>query len=322
MTKLIIPVPFLLLTAALIAGLAFWVPHFGYYLDISTHTPLPAVLLSRFIPPSLVPVAPEIESVVPSLEDPPFECRQQNYTTQIISLDPLVIYIQDFLNNADISGLLKAGETRFNPSNVQRSGYNQVATTRTSSSAGLPRDDAAVQCVLARAQRFMGTMINPDRTDMGIAQLVRYTEGQRFDVHHDWFDMPQITLSDPKRRQWNRVASFFAILEANGVQEGETWFPYIKTVETQPSLLPPKSVRKAETDGGETTDVEDSDFIRPFWREHPEGGLAFRPVEGNAVFWVNLHPNGTGDMRTMHAGLPVKGGRKTAMNIWPKKYFD
>jgi len=59
----------------------------------------------------------------------------------------------------------------------------------------------------------------------------------------------------------------------------------------------------------------------PLWREHPDGGLAFRPVAGNALFWVNLHANGTGDARTRHAGLPVVAGRKTAMNIWPRQYY-
>ena len=55
--------------------------------------------------------------------------------------------------------------------------------------------------------------------------------------------------------------------------------------------------------------------------EQEDGGLAFRPIAGNAVFWVNLHANGTGDMRTRHAGLPLESGRKTAMNIWPRQYY-
>lgn len=57
------------------------------------------------------------------------------------------------------------------------------------------------------------------------------------------------------------------------------------------------------------------------WREH-EGGTAFTPVEGNALFWVNLMPSGRGDKRVMHAGLPVEEGRKTAMNIWPRGFLE
>lgn len=50
--------------------------------------------------------------------------------------------------------------------------------------------------------------------------------------------------------------------------------------------------------------------------------IAFRPVRGNALFWVNLDANGTGDSRTLHAGLPLQDGLKTAMNIWPRQYYD
>jgi prolyl 4-hydroxylase len=44
--------------------------------------------------------------------------------------------------------------------------------------------------------------------------------------------------------------------------------------------------------------------------------------KGSAIFWINLHRNGTGDERVMHAGLPLKGGRKTAMNIWPRQFVQ
>lgn len=158
---------------------------------------------------------------------------------------------------------------------------------------------------------------------MGTPQLVRYTAGQKFDIHHDWFIRPQVSASDPARRKWNRAVSFFATLEA-GTEDGaplseggETWFPYVKPVEES---LPPRPDLPSEV--LEKMDVETRAKVVPAWREHEDGGVAFRPVVGNAIFWVNLHANGTGDERTVHAGLPFKGkGRKTAMNIWPKKYF-
>jgi prolyl 4-hydroxylase len=57
------------------------------------------------------------------------------------------------------------------------------------------------------------------------------------------------------------------------------------------------------------------------WRKHEEGGTAFAPRGGNALFWVDLHGNGSGDGRVVHAGLPLVEGRKTAMNIWPRKFY-
>jgi prolyl 4-hydroxylase len=50
-----------------------------------------------------------------------------------------------------------------------------------------------------------------------------------------------------------------------------------------------------------------------------ESRLTFRPVEGNAVFWVNLLEGGRGDERTLHAGLPVLRGGKVGMNIWTRE---
>ncbi len=50
-----------------------------------------------------------------------------------------------------------------------------------------------------------------------------------------------------------------------------------------------------------------------------ENGVTFRPVEGNAVYWENLLPDGRGDPRTLHAGLPVTSGWKVGMNIWTRQ---
>ncbi|KAK8039022.1 hypothetical protein PG993_007433 [Apiospora rasikravindrae] len=218
----------------------------------------------------------------------PFVCYPNHtYTTTIISLDPLLLYLPTFLSSAEIAALLASGAPDFAPSYVFKNGRRMGTPDRTSQSAGLSRDDPAVRCVLARAQAVLGpALFDASRDDIGPPQLVRYEgEGQRFNVHHDC--------------GWNRVASFFAILE-DECEGGETWFPHVE---------PPPTVRSS-SEGEET-----------IWRIHEDGGVAFRPVAGNALFWVNLHANGTGDRRTLHAGLPVDDGLKTAMNIWPRKYY-
>ncbi|KAK0710887.1 hypothetical protein B0H67DRAFT_667875 [Lasiosphaeris hirsuta] len=49
-----------------------------------------------------------------------------------------------------------------------------------------------------------------------------------------------------------------------------------------------------------------------------EGGVVFKPVPGNAVYWENFRPDGTGKGydETWHAGLPVVKGVKVGLNIW------
>src|SRR6266511_4133610 len=38
-----------------------------------------------------------------------FECSSQKYTTEILSLDPLVVYIRDFVSKEEIEELLELG---------------------------------------------------------------------------------------------------------------------------------------------------------------------------------------------------------------------
>lgn len=110
--------------------------------------------------------------------------------------------------------------------------------------------------------------------------------------------MEEEDIAIKRRRMYNRVATFFVVLQANHTGGGETWFPRVKAITSQ---------ERREEEG--------------VWREHEEGGVAFKAVEGNALFWVNLREDGSGDERTVHAGLPVEGGVKHAMNIWPRVFF-
>ncbi|KAK4231105.1 hypothetical protein QBC38DRAFT_451480 [Podospora fimiseda] len=248
-------------------------------------------------------------------EAPPFVCDSlHNYRTELVSLDPLIIYIHNLISPTEIKSLLDTAEPLFAPSTVTKHGRKQNTNDRTSSSAGLPRDDATVKCVLGRARNFMGTMLRDGWDEMGAPQLVRYKKGERFNIHHDWFNNP-LWANDGSDRRWNRVASFFAILQDN-CTGGETHFPFAK------AIAPPSPIGEPLWGGSHDDQVQKGvEEVKPLWREHEDGGLAFRPVAGNAIFWINLHPNGTGDLRTNHAGLPLDDGLKTAMNIWPRRYY-
>ncbi|KAK0706061.1 hypothetical protein B0T26DRAFT_612791, partial [Lasiosphaeria miniovina] len=244
---------------------------------------------------------------------PTAACPAHNYTTQLVSLDPLVIYIRSFVSAAESAALIAAGEPLLQPSPITGIGEGQDSTgtsARTSSSAPLPPSADVVRCVLARGAAFLGTLLADGRDDMGTAQLVRYTAGQKYDVHADWFARPRVLAEDAaagRRRMYNRAATLFVVLQADGVPagSGETWFPRVRPIHGHAS-----SLGAGDGDG------------RREWYEHASGGLAFRPVPGNAAFWVNLFPhNGSGDARTVHAGLPIAGGVKTAMNIWPRTFF-
>lgn len=109
-------------------------------------------------------------------------------------------------------------------------------------------------------------------------------------------------------RWWfNRWGSFFVYLDEEA-EGGETWFPHIEA--RAPNLS--SQSQDSESEGEKTK-----------WAKNIEEGRGtnFLPRKGNALFWVNLHGNGTGDERVVHAGRELKGGRKTAMNLWPRVYY-
>ncbi|XP_059046367.1 prolyl 4-hydroxylase subunit alpha-2-like isoform X2 [Achroia grisella] len=45
-------------------------------------------------------------------------------------------------------------------------------------------------------------------------------------------------------------------------------------------------------------------------------GLSVFPIKGAALFWMNLHPSGEGDLSTRHAACPVLRGSKWVSNKW------
>ncbi len=138
--------------AGLVAGtslLAFSIPYFA------KSPPLVAFLPDLSFPDFPLPAPFQFAKRPPEA----YACRPQSYQTEIISIDPLVVYIHHFLSPTDISALLAVGDPRFEPSEVIKHGRELRTADRTSSSAGLPRDDVAVQCVQARARSFLGTMM-------------------------------------------------------------------------------------------------------------------------------------------------------------------
>ncbi|KAH7076407.1 hypothetical protein BKA63DRAFT_552348 [Paraphoma chrysanthemicola] len=232
-------------------------------------------------------------------------CKAHQYTSEIISLDPLVIYINNFTSAHEAEELIDIGSPDFESSYISRShGPNSLASGRTSTSAPLPLSHPLVDCILSRARTFMGSMLLPTEP-FSIPQLVRYFPGQKYDLHTDFWPDHQVVNDGPDRgRLFNRVASFFVFLRDN-CTDGYTNFPSVSPPSAEPADLAARygdKVAVGEKDG------------------QPQG-IKFKPVRGNAVFWVNIDGKGEGDRRLVHAGLPVGEGEKIGLNIWPRKWY-
>ncbi|KXS20245.1 hypothetical protein M427DRAFT_52489 [Gonapodya prolifera JEL478] len=226
-----------------------------------------------------------------------YECDTTYSGVHIISRDPLLMVIDNFLRTGEPEHLVQTATPLYSRSTVvsttddeENKEFRVVSDYRTSSTAYLPRNgDPVIRCVEARAAAFSGYPVRNTES----LQSVHYGVGQQYKVHHDWFP-PEDPISAPHLlRGGQRVSTFFVYL--NDVPKGgRTWFPSVNV-----SALAPGA-------GGLGWGVDD------------EGGVAVWPRKGRAAFWINVDKEGNGDSRTLHAGMPPLDGEKFGLNIWQR----
>lgn len=61
-----------------------------------------------------------------------------------------------------------------------------------------------------------------------------------------------------------------------------------------------------------------SDVERGGATDFPEIGVRVEPRRGRIVHFTNLRPDGSGDARTVHAGMPVEAGEKWLATLWTR----
>ncbi|KAK1471715.1 2OG-Fe(II)oxygenase superfamily protein [Colletotrichum abscissum] len=219
-----------------------------------------------------------------------YVCTHPPYKVHMISKSPLVVYIADFITAAERSHLLDMASGTFTHSGViDASGGKTTHDVRTSQSTSLWRDDV-VRCIEERAIAFQG--YGMPKSHVEPLQLVKYGKGQQYHFHTDWFTDPAHARA---HLGGNRLSSFFGYVSAVNVTGGGTNFPLLDA----------------------PSDERWCSFID--CDEPWERGVTFRPLEGNFVYWENLHVDGSGDQRNLHAGLPVTDGQKVGMNIWTRQ---
>ncbi|KAG4438676.1 hypothetical protein IFR05_005857 [Cadophora sp. M221] len=219
----------------------------------------------------------------------PLSCSSHKYNTHILSLEPLLIYIEDFLSSDESTHLLKISEDKFEPSTVTSGAETSIQTKIRHSEVALIDRDDIVRCIEHRARSFQGW-----RPDLHIERLrtQRYGVGGHYTHHYDW---------SGASRDADRVSTFMVYVDAN-CEGGGTEFPRIR----MPGVADSKwcEFLECEGDGSEVKN------------QRQKMGVTFKPKKGNAVFWENLRPDGLGYEETWHAGLPLLSGWKIGLNIW------
>jgi prolyl 4-hydroxylase len=158
------------------------------------------------------------------------------------------------------------------------------SSIRSSTSAILP-EDPVVACLERRSLDFQGFL--PD-SHIENLQTVKYEINDLFRPHYDW------SSADINPR----LSTIFGYIECDDCVGGSTQFPNIDW------NFPPSWCKFVDCDS------EDSRL---------SSGVGFKPIIGNAVFWVHHYTNGTGHPGTMHAGMPVRKGTKIGLNIMTRR---
>ncbi|KAK8204832.1 hypothetical protein IWZ01DRAFT_457768 [Phyllosticta capitalensis] len=213
-------------------------------------------------------------------------CQTKRFTTYLLSTDPLLIYIEDFVTVDEADHLISLA--KFEPSTVGLDPSKRASVDyRKSWSAELPDSpsenfsDPVIECVVDRASAFQG-YVSP--LAMETLQLVKYGQGEYYDLHYDAFGGLNQTYG-------NRESSFFVILRAKNVVGGATYFPKI------PKPKSPELCRFLDCTG-------------------THKGLVIKPRVGSAVFWRNLRSNFSIHPATLHSGMKVESGEKIGANLW------
>ena len=160
-------------------------------------------------------------------------------------------------------------------------GSSRITPERTSSSSTFSHNDPVVQCIVARAAEVQGYI--PTRR-IELLQLMYYQEGQEFQPHYDW-------TANKHGYVEHQESTVFSVLDGSCENCGTNY----------PRLLVDWSTESKSWCAFFDCDSETLTTI---------------PVPGSALYWRNVHSNGTGDRRTLHAGLPVASGYKAGINIW------
>ncbi|KAH9878483.1 hypothetical protein IAQ61_001755 [Plenodomus lingam] len=237
--------------------------------------------------------------------EPGLECAQYAYRgVYVLSREPLVVYIEGFVAREEAGEIVGLSNPHFTPSTIWNQGHETLdPKIRHSEKARLPRTPL-IQCIEQRAHSFQGW-----RPYTFIEKLwaQRYGVGGHYTYHYDW---------STATAQAGRVSSFMVYLEAN-CTGGGTHFPRLaRPVGAQwCRFLECEGERERERGDGHAREGG-REGGKGKSEEHPTQGIIFKPIPGNAIYWENMRPDGTGYWETWHAGLPVKTGVKIGLNIW------
>ncbi|KAJ5774019.1 Prolyl 4-hydroxylase alpha subunit [Penicillium paradoxum] len=217
----------------------------------------------------------------------PFNCPgAEQYRVHLLLREPLVMYIENFVSEAEANHILDISVNKYSPSIVYDGQIERVDPTKRLSDRALLDRDNTVRCLEDRARAFQGW-----RPNLYIERMwaQRYNASGHYRHHYDW--------AGSLARGGDRFSTFMVYLDAD-CEGGGTNFPRLKMPAGEDWCRFLECDQRGENG------------------QKQEMGITFKPIKGNAVFWENLRADGTGYLETWHAAFPVTKGTKVGLNIW------
>eukprot|EP01038_Epipyxis_sp_PR26KG_P005126 gene5126-7142_t len=201
---------------------------------------------------------------------------------RLIHRNPNVYYISNFLSPKEIKyfdALCTANQSKFKKSFTDSLNEDKVISSeRTSNYLSISKgQDRVIRKLEQRASDLVGLHTQ----NVEPFQIVSYSNGQRFTVHHDAGTLLEdgtVEIVQPRR-----VVTLFIYLNTLPHGQGHTEFPLL-------------------------LDEHDRSLNEV---------LSIRPEAGCGVLFCNINNDGTADPRLAHQALPVIGNLvKYGLNIW------
>jgi hypothetical protein len=252
--------------------------------------------------------------------------------------DPNVYLVHHFLSASELEhldGLITDRRGAFKQSVTDdaaggTSSHVVESQERTSASLHLPKGgDTSLRAIEARAAELVG--LPSDYVEP--LQVVTYTNGQRFDLHHDSGSLHYeeggeevITVSAPQgpKRLVTTLACLACTYTASALHLHCTYtapalpagdaLVYLNTLTLTPTSTPtlttnPNQVTLFVYLNTLPEGVGHTDF--------PQIGLSVRPRSGTALLFCNVAADGEPDPRVCHRACPVPPGHhKFGCNVW------
>lgn len=228
----------------------------------------------------------------------------RNGTVHVVSRDPWLIMIDDFLSDAETEAMRKAGDKGWHRS-LAGDGVHEVRTSSTSWCTGSCLHDPAVGAVQDRVTQLTGVP-----TENGeFLQILRYQETQFYGTHSD--------QNAPRASAWGpRLYTFYMCALARAPRLGAARVARCLSRRARGSPSPihpaPRCPRRY------LNDVESGGGTR-----FPKLNVTVTPKKGRAAMWASVLDSDpyARETRTDHEALPPgPGAVKYGCNFWLHMY--